>query len=100
MTEDQEKASWEQTKVIVSHGCVSDDSKCMGRGCKRHDKYLIFVGNSCRLSTLSFRSCKKHLPLFIDKALEERNQTCFKQIANAKKREIEEAKKLLKIDKE
>lgn len=59
-------------KVIVVRGRISNKSTCDVRGCKRWDRYLLFVplyeGDcSTQLSRLRAVSCSKHLAYLVDK---------------------------------
>lgn len=81
--------------VITQIMSMSDDSKCELKGCKKHDKYSIFIGEYPRLSTLQFNCCKDHLPLFIDRAIKISQKIVRDAIANQKRAQKREAKKLL-----
>ncbi len=60
-------------------------------------KYSIFIGEYPRLSTLQFNCCMKHLPWFIDRAIKISQKTVRDTIANQKRAEKREAKKLLGV---
>lgn len=83
--------------VITQIMSFSDKSKCHSKGCKKHDKYSIFIGQYPRLSTLTFSSCEKHLSKFIDAAIKISQKTVRDTIANQKRAERRKAKELLGI---
>jgi len=63
-------------KVIVTRGRISNKSVCDVRGCKKRDRYLLFVplyeGDcSTQLSRLRAVSCSKHLTYRVDKLIKE-----------------------------
>jgi len=83
--------------VITQIMRLSDKSTCHHKGCKKQDKYSIFIGEYPRLSNITFGSCSDHLSKFIDKAVKISQKSIRDTIANQKRAEKREAKKLLGI---
>lgn len=67
--------------VIVGTMSISDKSTCQIQGCKKHDKYSLFLGNDTRLSTLFLNVCPKHLELGIKKTYAARAKRIKKLVA-------------------
>ncbi|MEO7047754.1 MAG: hypothetical protein ABI091_20820 [Ferruginibacter sp.] len=95
MTQQQENSYYESNLIIVQKQRLSDKSRCKVGKCKRAQTYTIFIGTRCALSTLYETSCPIHLAHQVDKTIKYMRKKVSGQIERAKKREIEEAQKLL-----
>lgn len=95
MEESLKRVIRKRYKVIVGKCSLSDRSKCNTKRCKKHDKYGIFIGEDTKLSTLYSLSCSIHLPLQIEKALEQAKIDAEKQILIEEEYAIKKAKELL-----
>ncbi len=96
MTEELKNNCYAQNMVIVQNGSFSEKSKCNVRNCKKHQKHLVFVGASPRLSTLYSSCCPNHLSLTVNKAVESGKERALQMIKRYEEKEISDAKNLLK----
>jgi hypothetical protein len=97
MTQEQINEYYRQNMVIVQKGSFSETSKCEIKRCKHKPKHQVFLGASTRLSTIYAQSCSKHLPLICNKASNEGVARAKKWIASAKRKEVADAKNVLKM---
>lgn len=96
MTKEEAKKMFTQSnRVIMTHLRVSDKSKCQKKGCKKDDKYTLFVGSDTRLSTMFASCCDKHLSDFTDKAIAEAKRNRKGQFIQWCKQQKKEARKLI-----
>lgn len=89
MTKEQEMNYWAANPIIVQKQKISDNAKCPVRGCKKYQKYTLFVG-ACRLSNLYETSCEKHLAYQFDKTNDYRKKYVTELINLTKRRERQE----------
>lgn len=95
MTIQEKNAIYKQCQVIVQKGRIGEKSDCNIKNCKRPDKYLIYIGENPRLSTLYASCCEKHLAFTIKKAIEESRKEAATMLRRARRDEIKKAKEIL-----
>lgn len=95
MTEEQKRGFAKQNMVIVQGIPFSETSTCNIKRCKRKQKFSFFIGESPRLSTYWGSCCEKHSTLMIQQTTEKAKEFLNKMLADAEKREQENAIKVL-----
>lgn len=95
MTDAEKQGYYKANRVITVHGRFSDTSVCGHNGCTNPERYLIFVGQDTRLSTLYTQSCEHCLSQVMDKSIQYSIAEAEKMIKRHEEREIEQARRLL-----